>query len=56
MSAKFVTVDRRTPLLLPCDLREWVREDDMVHFVIEAVEGRPLHEFRINHQGSGSEQ
>lgn len=56
MSAKFVTVDRETPLLLPCDLREWVREDDMVHFIIEAVEGLPLHEFRINYRGTGSDQ
>jgi len=24
-------------MLLPSDLRDWVREDDMVHFVIEAV-------------------
>jgi transposase len=56
MSAKFVTVDRRTPLLLPCDLRDWVREDDMVHFIIEAVEGLPLREFRVNERGTGSEQ
>jgi transposase len=56
MSAKFVTVDRQTPLLLPCDLRDWVRPSDMVHFIIEAVEGLPLHEFRVNHRGTGSEQ
>lgn len=56
MSAKFVTVDRGTPLLLPCDLRDWVRQNDMVHFIIEAVEGLPLHEFRVNYRGTGSEQ
>lgn len=56
MSAKFVPVDRETPLLLPCDLREWVRADDMVHFIIEAVEGLALHEFQVNHRGTGSEQ
>lgn len=51
-----MSVDRQTPLLLPCDLRDWVREDDMVHFVIEAVEGLPLTEFQVNHRGTGHEQ
>ncbi len=35
---KFVTFDRKTPMLLPEDLRDWVREDDLVPFVIEVVE------------------
>lgn len=56
MSARFVNVDRRTPLLLPCDMREWVREDDMVHLVIEAVERLDLERFRVNHRGTGSRQ
>jgi hypothetical protein len=38
MSARFVTVDRHTPELLPPDLQEWVPEDDRVHLGIEAVE------------------
>ena len=38
MSARFVSVDRETPMLLPPDLRDWVPEDDLVHFVIEAVD------------------
>jgi transposase len=56
MSATFVTVDRNTPLLLPCDLRDWVPENDLVHFVIEAIEGMVLPELRVNHRGSGSAQ
>lgn len=56
MSARFVNVDRRTPLLLPCDMREWVQGDDMVHLVIEAVEGMDLDRFRVNHRGTGSRQ
>ena len=56
MSAHFVNVDRRTPMLLPPDLRDWVREDDMVHFVISAVEGMNLSAFRVNERGSGSDQ
>lgn len=42
MGARFVSVDRDTPMLLPPDLRDWVPEDDLVHFVIEVVERLPL--------------
>lgn len=38
MVAKFVNIDRATPLLLPLDLREWVNPEHMVHFVMDAVE------------------
>jgi transposase len=43
-------------MLLPPDLREWVPEDDMVHFVIEAVTGMKLPTLKVNRRGSGSEQ
>ena len=43
-------------MLLPPDLREWVAEDDLVHFVIAAVERLPLCSFAVNHKGSGDEQ
>jgi transposase len=56
MPAKFVIVDRNTPMLLPPDLRDWVNEDDLVHFVIEAVERLPLETFKTNHRGSGHAQ
>jgi transposase len=56
MPAKFVIVDRDTPMLLPPDLRDWVNEDDLVHFVIEAVERLPLEVFTVNHRGSGHAQ
>ena len=41
MAERFVEVDRSTPMLLPADLRDWVPEDDLVHFVIEAVKTLP---------------
>jgi len=41
---------------LPPDLREWVPEDDLVHFVIEAVDRLPLEKFRVNHRGTGDRQ
>ncbi|NNF07893.1 MAG: transposase [Candidatus Eisenbacteria bacterium] len=56
MGARFVSVDRDTPMLLPPDLRDWVPEDDLVHFVIEAVERLPLESFRVNHRGTGDKQ
>jgi len=56
MAVRFVTVDRQTPLLLPCDLREWIPEDHLVHFILDAVEQLPLAHFRVNHRGTGSEQ
>ena len=56
MATRFVNVDRNTPLLLPPDLRDWVPPEDMVHFVIEAVEGMRLSTLKVNRRGSGSEQ
>jgi transposase len=46
------------PMLLPPDLRDWVPEDDMVHFVIEAIERMPitLESFAVNLRGTGSQQ
>ena len=56
MAHRFKNTDRNTPLLLPPDLRDWVAEDDLVHFVIHAVERLPLSTFAINHKGCGDEQ
>lgn len=56
MAERFVNVDRDTPLLLAPDMRDWVPEDDMVHFVIEAVNGVDMGAFRINQRGTGSRQ
>jgi len=56
MPANFVIVDRDTPMLLPPDLRDWVHEDDLVHFVIAAVDRLPLDVFKINYRGSGDAQ
>lgn len=56
MPARFVNLDRQTPLLLPCDLREWLPADHLVHFILEAVEQISTGHFRVNHRGTGSEQ
>jgi len=41
---------------MPPDLRDWVPEDDMVHFVIEAVAGMRLSTLKVNRRGTGSAQ
>lgn len=53
---KFIESDPRQALLLPVDLREWVPEDDLSHFVLAAVERVGMHRFRVNERGSGSAQ
>ncbi|MCA9646352.1 MAG: transposase, partial [Myxococcales bacterium] len=53
---KFIESDPRQGLLLPVDLREWVPEDDLSHFVLAALERVPMDKFRFNTRGSGSAQ
>ena len=43
-------------MLLPVDLRQWVPENDLVHFVIGAVETMNLSAVSVNSRGSGSRQ
>jgi transposase len=56
MAHRFQNIDRNTPLLLPPDLRDWVAEDDLVHFIISAVERLPLSAFAVNEKGCGDAQ
>jgi len=56
MAERLVNVDRETPMLLPVDMRDWVPENDLVHFVISAVETMELGSVRVNTRGSGSKQ
>ena len=52
----FKSSDRSQALLLPPDLREWVPDDDLVHFIIEAVERVPIDSFKVNWKGTGKAQ
>jgi transposase len=56
MAARFINLDRQTPVLLPCDLREWVPADHVVHFILDAVEQLPTARFKINDRGTGNPQ
>jgi len=53
---KFIQADPNQPLLLPPDLREWIPDDDLSHFILAAVERVPLAHFKVNHRGTGSAQ
>jgi len=54
--SKFVDCERDQAFLLPPDLRDWIPEDDLAHFVIEAVERVDMAAFKVNHRGTGSAQ
>jgi hypothetical protein len=56
MPARFVDLDRQTPMFLPYDLRDWVPASPIVHFILDAVEQLPMTNFGVNERGSGSEQ
>jgi transposase len=56
MSERFVNIDRETPMLFPVDMREWLPENHLVHFVIDAIEQIEISGFKVNHRGTGSEQ
>ena len=54
--ANFIPYDRTQTLLLPPDLRDWIPDDDLVHFIIEAVERVDIRDFQVNWVGSGKAQ
>jgi transposase/IS5 family transposase len=56
MATRFVNIDRQTAMLLPPDLKEWVAENDLAKFVLEAVEVTDTAGAALNVRGSGSEQ
>ncbi|MEE8502060.1 MAG: IS1182 family transposase [Kiloniellales bacterium] len=54
--SNFVDCERDQAFLLPPDLRDWIPEDDLAHFVIEAVERVEMSAFKVNHLGTESAQ
>jgi transposase len=56
MSSRFVNIDRETPMLLPPDLRDWVQEDDLAHFLVDALSLLDFSGATVNVRGTGSEQ
>jgi transposase len=56
MAAKFVSVDHDPPLLMPTDLRDWVPEGRLVHFIMDAVRLLDVGQARVNERGTGNPQ
>ena len=56
MSTRYVTVDRDTPMLLPPDLHDWVSDNHLVKFIVEAVSATDTCSAVVNHRGTGSRQ
>jgi hypothetical protein len=48
MSERFINIDRETPMLFPVDMRDWLPEDHLVYFVIEAIEQIRVAGFKVN--------
>jgi transposase len=53
MAQNFLTCDRDQPLLLPPDLRDWLPDDHLAWFVIEAIEELDLEPFYAAYRADG---
>ena len=53
MPQNFIGFDRDQPLLLPLDLRDWLPEDHLAWFVLQAVEEMDLYGFFGAYRGDG---
>jgi transposase len=53
MPQNFLTCDRDQPLLLPPDLRDWLPEDHLAWFVIEAIDELDLGPFYCAYRADG---
>jgi transposase len=52
----YAPFDRDQPFLLPPDLKDWLAEDDLAHFIVAAAERVRLGAFRTNSQAGGKPQ
>jgi transposase len=52
----FISYDRNQAFLLPPDLRDWIGDDDLAHFVIAAAERVDIVAFKVNWRGHGKAQ
>jgi transposase len=52
----YVPFDREQPFLLPPDLKDWLPQDDIAHFIVVAVERVRLGAFHSNARPSGKPQ
>src|SRR3954471_12907468 len=48
MAHHFREPERRQPLLLPADMRDWLPQGDIVHLIVDAVAMMDLSEFEAS--------
>jgi hypothetical protein len=53
MAQNFLTCDRDQPMLVPLDLRDWLDEDHLAWFVIEAIDELDLEPFYGAYRSDG---
>jgi transposase len=51
-----VSIDRKTPMLLPPSLQDWIPQRDMVHFIVDWLETLDVSAAAVNERGCGSQQ
>jgi transposase len=56
MATRLVEIDLDTPMIFPPSIQEWLPENHMARFIVEAIEQLDTGNFHINERGSGSEQ
>ncbi len=54
--ANFVPFNRDQSFLLPPDLKDWLPEDDVAHFIVAAVDRVPLSAFQVPQRSGGKLQ
>lgn len=54
--ASFVPFDRTQAYLLPPDLKDWLPDDDLAHFIVAVVERVALTAFKVSSQQGGKPQ
>ena len=54
--ASFIPFNRDQAFLLPPDLKDWLPEDDLAHFVVAATERVPLGAFQVPERTGGKPQ
>jgi transposase len=54
MSQRFLTRDRETPMLLPPSLQDWLPQDHLARFIVEAVEQLDLRRIEESYECRGN--
>jgi transposase len=54
--ANFIAFNRDQAFLLPPDMKAWLPEDDLAHFVVAAVERVPVGAFEVPARAGGKPQ